>query len=62
MLELIEEPAQRERLSAAARLVAHDKYSRESYVRRTAQAYEWLSSTRPNGARSAALDRNMARS
>ena len=62
VLELIEEPAQRERLSVAARLVAHDKYSRESYVRRTAQAYEWLSSTRPNGARSAALDRHMARS
>jgi len=60
MLELIEEPAQRERLSAAARLVAQDKYSRESYVRRTALAYEWLSSTRPDGARSAALDRNMA--
>ena len=62
VLELIEEPAQGERLSAAARLVAQDKYSRELYVRRTAQAYEWLSSTRPNGARSAALDRNMARS
>ena len=60
VLELIAEPAQRERLSAAARLVAQDKYSRESYVRRTALAYEWLSSTRPNGARSAALDRNMA--
>lgn len=42
VLELIEQPEQRERLSAAARLVAQDKYSRESYVRRTAQAYERL--------------------
>ena len=42
VLELIEQPEQRERLSAAARIVAQDKYSRESYVRRTAQAYERL--------------------
>lgn len=45
VLELIEQPEQRERLSAAARIVAQDKYSRESYVRRTAQAYERLHSS-----------------
>jgi nucleoside-diphosphate-sugar epimerase len=38
VLELIEQPEQRARLSAAARVVAQEKYSRESYVRRTAQA------------------------
>ena len=42
MLELIDQPEQRARLSAAARVVAHDKYSRAAYVRRTAQAYERL--------------------
>ena len=39
VLELIEHPEERARLAAAARVVADDKYSRESYVRRTAQAY-----------------------
>lgn len=43
VLELVAQPEQRERLSAAARIVAQEKYSRESYVRRTAQAYERLS-------------------
>jgi len=47
VLELIEQPEQRARLSAAARVVAQDKYSRESYVRRTAQAYERLGSHTP---------------
>lgn len=42
MLELIDQPEQRARLSAAAQVVANNKYSRESYVRRTAQAYERL--------------------
>ncbi|MGE0866770.1 MAG: glycosyltransferase family 4 protein [Vicinamibacterales bacterium] len=42
VLELVEQPEQRRRLSAAARIVAQEKYSRESYVRRTAQAYERL--------------------
>ncbi len=42
VLELFAQPEQRTRLAAAAREVAQDKYSRESYVRRTAQAYEWL--------------------
>ena len=67
VLELIEQPEQRARLSAAARLVAQEKYSRESYVRRTAQAYEWLTLNRPTGARSPSVSgrsvgRTMARS
>jgi glycosyltransferase involved in cell wall biosynthesis len=39
VLDLIEHPAERARLAAAARALADDKYSRESYLRRTAQAY-----------------------
>jgi len=54
VLELIEQPEQRERLSAAARIVAQDKYSRESYVRRTAQAYERL---HPSGVSASGLAR-----
>lgn len=42
MLELIGQPAERSRLAAAAQAVAQEKYSRESYLRRTAQAYERL--------------------
>ena len=42
MLELIEQPAERARLAVAARAVAEEKYSRESYLRRTAQAYQRL--------------------
>jgi hypothetical protein len=42
VLDLIEHPDERARLAAAARVVAGDKYSRESYVRRTAQAYARL--------------------
>ena len=57
VLELIEQPAQRARLSAAARVVAQDKYSRESYVRRTAQAYALLCGDQPSGLSSAELAR-----
>jgi glycosyltransferase involved in cell wall biosynthesis len=57
VLELIEQPEQRARLSAAARVVAQDKYSRESYVRRTAQAYERLGGGRPVGVSSRELAR-----
>ena len=46
VLELIERPDERARLSAAARAVAAEKYSRESYLRRTAQAYERLKTTK----------------
>jgi glycosyltransferase involved in cell wall biosynthesis len=42
IIELLERPDERARLSAAARIVAQDKYSRESYMRRTAQAYDRL--------------------
>jgi glycosyltransferase involved in cell wall biosynthesis len=49
VLELIEQPEQRARLSAAARLVAQEKYSRESYVRRTALAYERLGADKSPG-------------
>ena len=49
VLDLIEHPEQRARFAAAARAVAQDKYSRESYVRRTAQAYERLGGDNPLG-------------
>ncbi|MEO8682494.1 MAG: glycosyltransferase, partial [Vicinamibacterales bacterium] len=39
MLELMAQPETRARLAAAARVVAQEKYSRESYLRRTAEAY-----------------------
>lgn len=51
ILELIDQPAERLRLSGAARAVAQQKYSRESYLKRTATAYERLVSAR--GAQSA---------
>ncbi len=47
VLELIEQPDRRAQLAAAAQVVAQDKYSRESYVRRTAQAYERLGGDKP---------------
>ncbi len=43
MLALIENPVERLRLANAARRVADEKYSRDSYLRRTAQAYARLS-------------------
>jgi len=43
MLELIDRADERQRLSAAAAAVAKEKYSRESYLRRTAEAYRRLS-------------------
>lgn len=42
MLHMIDHPAERARLAAAAASVARDKYSRESYLRRTAEAYSRL--------------------
>jgi glycosyltransferase involved in cell wall biosynthesis len=47
ILELIEHPQVRARLSAAASVVAQEKYSRESYLKRTAFAYERLSQGAP---------------
>ena len=49
MLALIDRPEERARLSAAALAVAREKYSRESYLRRTAQAYERLCGDKPLG-------------
>src|SRR5688572_7389554 len=42
VLQLIDSPSERARLAAAAQSVAQEKYSRESYLRRTAQAYQRL--------------------
>ena len=42
MADLIDRPHERARLAQAARHLAVSKYSRESYVRRTAEAYERL--------------------
>jgi glycosyltransferase involved in cell wall biosynthesis len=41
---LLDDPPARAVLAARARAVADEKYSRESYLRRTAQAYARLSS------------------
>ncbi len=49
MLDLIERPAERARLAGAAAAVAQEKYSRESYLRRTAQAYDRLCGDNPLG-------------
>lgn len=49
MLDLIERPEERVRLSNAARVVAQEKYSRESYLRRTALAYQRLCGDKPLG-------------
>lgn len=43
VLDLVDRPDERARLAAAARALADEKYSRASYVRRTAEAYERLS-------------------
>jgi glycosyltransferase involved in cell wall biosynthesis len=42
MIELLADSAERQRLSAAACAVANEKYSRDAYLRRTAQAYDRL--------------------
>lgn len=42
IVSLIDSTAERERLSSAAAAVAQEKYSRESYMRRTAEAYRRL--------------------
>ena len=47
MLQLIDQPGERARLAAAANAVAQEKYSRASYLRRTAQAYERLCGDKP---------------
>ena len=49
MLQLIDQPGERARLAAAASAVSQEKYSRESYLLRTAQAYERLCGDKPLG-------------
>jgi glycosyltransferase involved in cell wall biosynthesis len=47
---LLDDPEARATLAARARAVAQEKYSRESYLRRTAQAYARLTSGAPGQA------------
>src|SRR5687768_995285 len=49
VLALIDQPEERVRLAGAAHVVAQQKYSRESYLQRTAQAYERLCGDKPLG-------------
>ena len=58
MIALIDRADERDRLSAAAVAVAHEKYSRQSYLRRTALAYERLAKSRrsPDGLTGAEAD------
>ena len=53
---LIDDPAERERLAAAARELAAARYDRASYVARTAAAYERLLGRPVSEERAAALD------
>lgn len=51
LARLIDDPAERQRLAAAAQALASERYSRESYLARTAAAYErLLARTAPGGA------------
>jgi glycosyltransferase involved in cell wall biosynthesis len=43
--ELVDRPDERDRLGSAARQLAADRYSRASYIRRTAEAYAQLTAT-----------------
>lgn len=47
ILDLLDRPNERARLSSAAAAIAQEKYSRESYLRRTAEAYRRLASGTP---------------
>ena len=47
VLELIENPARRAQFALAAKRVADEKYSRDSYLRRTAEAYRRLAPQAP---------------
>jgi glycosyltransferase involved in cell wall biosynthesis len=51
VVDLIERPEERARLAAAAAAVAHEKYSRASYLRKTAEAYARLGAQGAPGAR-----------
>ena len=50
MIDLMSKPEERARLSTAAKVVAQEKYSRESYLRRTKEAYARLASANGAGA------------
>jgi glycosyltransferase involved in cell wall biosynthesis len=45
ILDLLDRPDERARISSAARQIADEKYSREAYLRRTAEAYSRLTGT-----------------
>jgi len=55
LASLLDDPGARAALAARARAVADEKYSREAYVRRTAQAYARLSRNGPTGAVSSSI-------
>jgi glycosyltransferase involved in cell wall biosynthesis len=48
ILELLDQPESRARLSAAARRIAEEKYSRQSYLTKTAEAYRRLAPSAPS--------------
>ncbi|MBY0494614.1 MAG: glycosyltransferase family 4 protein [Cyanobacteria bacterium] len=50
MVALIDSPEERRRLATAAAAVAQEKYSRESYLKRTAHAYDRLAKSRRSSA------------
>jgi glycosyltransferase involved in cell wall biosynthesis len=57
MIEMIDRPDERQRLAAEARIVAQEKYSRESYLRKTASAYTMLAAAKgAQGARQGAQE------
>jgi glycosyltransferase involved in cell wall biosynthesis len=58
MAQLIDQPDERQRLAAAASALAASKYSREAYLRRTAEAYARL--MKPRGASEVARDDDRA--
>jgi hypothetical protein len=58
MLRLFDQPGERQRVAAAALAVAQQKYSRESYVRRTAEAYSRLGGSASAPSNSPALRRD----
>lgn len=58
--QLLNDPAERARLSRAARQLAEERYSRRAYVERTAEAYAHLMRSQHGRADRAALDRTSA--
>jgi hypothetical protein len=58
--DLMGRPEERARLAAAAQLVVSTKYSREVYLRRTAEAYAMLIHRPARGAAAQSVDQSMA--